>query len=301
MGSNSVHLLVALVGFGLVEPLRDRSELLGLGETVDRHGAIPAEEMTTLTDLLKSYAVAARRSGAERLTLVGTDPLRRASNADEVKDAIRVVTGVDLRVLSEQEEATLTFVGATRGRVPQGPIVVVDIGGGSTEVATWAPGKGLHVQSLAIGSSRLTNAMVENDPPTDTEIQRMFEAASAVVDGLAADLVPPSASANDVRAVFVGGTATNVARLGRLSVEHLIADRFTLGRLTVAQVTSRYDVRPKRAKQLAAGVAIVHALLRSFGIDSAEVSESSLRDGAIIAAARFGEAWPEHLGELVPS
>ena len=100
--------------------------------------------------------------------------------------------------------------------------------------------------------------------------------------------------------MFVGGTATNVARLGRLSVEHLIADRFTLGRLTVAQVTSRYDVRPKRAKQLAAGVAIVHALLNSFGIDSAEVSEASLRDGAIIAAARYGDAWPELIGGAGP-
>jgi exopolyphosphatase/pppGpp-phosphohydrolase len=72
-----------------------------------------------------------------------------------------------------------------------------------------------------------------------------------------------------------------------------------LGRLTAAQVSARYDVRPRRARQLAAGVAIVHALLNGFGMDSAEVSDASLRDGAIIAAARYGDAWPDYLGELV--
>ncbi len=290
-----------MIGFGLVEPLRDRSELLGLGDVVDRHGSIPAEELTGLTDLLKSYAVLARRSGAERLTLVGTDPLRRASNSEEIVDAIERQTHVKLRVLAEDEEATLTFVGATRGRVPDGPLVVVDIGGGSTEVATWSRGNGLVVQSLPIGSSRLTNGIVENDPPTDSEIQRMFDAATEVVGGLESDVAAASDSTTGARAVFVGGTATNVARLGRLSIEHLIADRFTLGRLTVEQIISRYGVRPKRAKQLAAGVAIVHALLSAFGMDSAEVSEASLRDGAIIAAARYGEDWHEHLGELVPT
>ena len=299
VGSNSVHLLVALVGFGLVETLRDRSELLGLGEVVDRDGAIPVDEMTALTDLLKSYAVAARRSGAERLTLVGTDPLRRATNAAEVTAAVESATGVNLRVLTEQEEAMLTFVGATRGRLPEAPLVVVDIGGGSTEVASWAPGQTLQVQSLAIGSSRLTNALVHNDPPTDSEIQMLFEAASEIVGGLGAGVASVGRTATAARAVFVGGTATNVARLGRLSVEHLIADRFTLGRLTTDQVSTRYDVRPKRARQLAAGVAIVHALLNAFGMDSAEVSDASLRDGAIIAAARYGDAWPENLGELV--
>ena len=254
-----------------------------------------------MTDLLKSYAIAARRSGSERLTLVGTDPLRRTANAAEVSDAVAKATGVPLRVLSEQEEATLTFVGATRGHVPAGPIIVVDIGGGSTEVATWAPEGVLQVQSLPIGSSRLTNTIVENDPPTDSEMQQMFEAASDVVASLAPQVASTAGTANAARAVFVGGTATNVARLGRLSTEHLMADRFTLGRLSVEQIISRYGVRPKRAKQLAAGVAIVHAMLNAFGMDSAEVSDASLRDGAIIAAARYGDAWPDHLGELVPS
>jgi exopolyphosphatase/guanosine-5'-triphosphate,3'-diphosphate pyrophosphatase len=301
VGNNSVHLLVALVGFGLVEPLRDRSELLGLGDVVDRNGSIPEEQLGTLTQLLKDYAVAARRSGAERLTLVGTDPLRHAANAAQVIDAVAEATGTTLRVLTEQEEATLTFVGATRGRAPDGPLVVVDIGGGSTEVASWGPGVPMRLQSLPIGSSRLTHAFVEHDPPTDAEVEAMFEAAADVAGTLAQEFSTPSGATGAARAVFVGGTATNVARLGQLSIEHLIADRFTLGRLNVDQVVSRYGVRPQRAKQLAAGVAIVHALLNAFGTDTAEVSEASLRDGAIIAAARFGDSWPEHLAELLPS
>jgi exopolyphosphatase/guanosine-5'-triphosphate,3'-diphosphate pyrophosphatase len=261
---------------------------------------VPADDLTTLAEVLRTYSVAARRSGAERVTIIGTDPLRRASNAGEVIAAVEKATGVTLRVLTEQEEATLTFVGATKGRIPDGPLVVVDIGGGSTELASWAPGRTLQVQSLPIGSSRLTNEIVQNDPPTDAEMSQMFEAASVVARGVEADIVPPSDRHGVARAVFLGGTATNVARLGRLSVEHLITDRLVLGRLTVEQIITRYSVRPRRAKQLAAGVAIVHALLNAFGIDSADVSDSSLRDGAIIAAARYGDEWPAHLGEMIP-
>jgi exopolyphosphatase / guanosine-5'-triphosphate,3'-diphosphate pyrophosphatase len=261
---------------------------------------VPADDLTSLVDVLKAYAVAARRSGAERVTIIGTDPLRRASNAGEVIAAIENATGVTMRVLTEQEEAMLTFVGATRGRIPDGPLVVVDIGGGSTELASWAPGRAVRVQSLPIGSSRLTTALVHNDPPTDAEMNQMFEAASDVAGEVAADIVPASDRGGAVRAVFVGGTATNVVRLGRLSREQLIADRLTLGRLTVDEIITRYSVRPRRAKQLAAGVAIVHALLNAFGIDSADVSDSSLRDGAIIAAARYGDEWPEHLREMIP-
>jgi exopolyphosphatase/guanosine-5'-triphosphate,3'-diphosphate pyrophosphatase len=271
-----------------------------LGEVVDKHGSIPTEKLNTLCDVLADYAVAARRSGAERLTLVGTDPLRRAANAREVCDAVAAATGVPLRVLSEQEEAILNFIGATRGQVPTGPLVVVDIGGGSTDVASWAPGLTILLQSLPIGSSRLTYGTVESDPPTDAEMQLMFDAATEVASGLEPQIAAVANTSAEARALFVGGTATNVARLGPLSIQQLVADRKTLGGLTVDQVVDMYGVRPRRAKQLPAGVAIVHALLNAFGMEAAEVSDASLRDGAIIAAARYGDAWPTHLEELLP-
>ena len=245
--------------------MRDASELLGLGDVVDRNGDIPADARAEVVGVLRSYIETAHRSHAEHVTLIGTDPLRRASNAHELVDEIAAATGLTLRVLTEREEAMLTFVGVARGDAPDMPLIVVDIGGGSTEVARWSPGGPLRVVSLPIGSGRLTNAVVKHDPPTEGELETLFRLAAEATDGISEPDAP--ATAHPPQAVFVGGTATNVARLGRLTSEALDEDRRVVARLSVAQVSARYNVRPRRARQMAAGVAIVSALLHSFGLD----------------------------------
>lgn len=298
IGSNSVHLLVALVGHGWVEPLRDNSELLGLGDIVDRHGEIPPDARRRLVEVLQSYVETAERSRAERMTLLGTEPLRRARNADVMVREIHDATGLHLRVLSEREEAVLTFIGVTRGQVPATPAIIVDIGGGSTEVATWVPGEPLRVTSIALGSARLTASIVQHDPPTNREFDKLRRAAADAVAGSMSQLHGPT-SMSGAQAVFVGGTATNVARLGQLTRDALAEDRRTLARLTFEAITSRFNVKLRRARQLAAGVAIVEAILDAHGLETAAVSEASLRDGAIIAAARLGDDWPDRLEELI--
>lgn len=281
-----------------MEPLRDTSELLGLGDTVDRHGFIPAEERARLIDVLRKYVQTAHRSHAQRLTLLGTEPLRRASNVDLLAAEITEATGLHLRILAEREEATLTYVGVTRGERPDAPVIVVDIGGGSTEVAVFVPGQPLQIESVPVGSARLTNAIVTHDPPTEDELDRLRQAAADATEGLTLPAAVRGGGGK-VRALFVGGTATNVARLGHLTREDLAEDRRTLSRLTRTAVSERFKVKPRRAGQLAAGVAIVEALLDRFGLAGAEASEASLRDGAIIAAARLGDDWAARLDELV--
>jgi len=295
-----VHLVVALIGRGWSESLRDTSELLGLGDVVDQHGEFPADVRERVVETLRTYKDTAHRSHAERLTLIGTEPLRRARNANVLADEIERETGLKLVILTEREEAVLTFTGVTRGILPRSPLVVVDIGGGSTEVSNWMPGQSLRVDSLPFGSARLTKAMVENDPPTEDELDRLFRAATEVASGLVS--VNAGAGGTDAaveHAIFVGGTATNVARLGRLTRSAIAEDRETLQKMSVAHVAARYNVKPRRAKQLPAGIAIVDALLERFGLEGADVSEASLRDGAIIAAARYGDAWPAHVEDLV--
>jgi len=277
-----------------METLRDTSDLLGLGDTVDRHATIPADARARVIDVLRSYVVTANRSHAERLTLIGTEPLRRARNAQTLADEIKAATGLSLHVLTEREEAILTFVGVTRGQPPASPLIVVDIGGGSTEISQWTPSEELRVESIPIGSSRLSNAIVEHDPPTEGELDRLFRAAADATQGLKRSVSPGSGG----HAIFVGGTATNVARLGRLTRDALAEDRRTLGKLPAAAVVARYNVKPRRARQLAAGVAIVDAILAAYGLDGAEVSEASLRDGAIICAAAFGDKWADALEDL---
>jgi exopolyphosphatase/guanosine-5'-triphosphate,3'-diphosphate pyrophosphatase len=301
VGSNSVHLLVAelpppetLVRRGLTT-MDDRSQLLGLGEVVDREGRIPEEQRGQIMTAIAEYLLLAGTGGAEHVTLIGTEPFRRATDGADVAHEVGVVTGLPMHVITERTEALLTFAGVTGGVPPPEPLVVVDIGGGSTEVSIHQPGKKLTVLPLGIGSARLTRAYVKHDPPNTRELDRLRDAAVEAAHDLPRMTWPAGKAP---RAVFVGGTATNLARLGVLTRAGLAEDRRTLGKLTSAQVVEHFGVRPQRAVQLAAGAAIVDALLDRLGLGAAVTAEASLRDGAIIAMARFGAAWPDRLTEI---
>lgn len=287
----------AEVGARTLQTIVDRSELIGLGDLVDMHGSIPAGERARIVDVVAAYQSLGREAGAQRLTLVGTEPLRRATNTSELARDLFDATGVALHVIEVHQEARLTFLGVTEGRAPAQPMMVVDIGGGSTEVCLYLPNGPLQIVAIPLGSARLTAAHVQHDPPTAAEFELLGQAVAQM-----RDILPTGTyfEAHDrVLAVFVGGTATNVARLGRLTRGHLAEDRSTLGQLDADQVMRQFGVRPRRARQMAAGVAIVDALLEHFGLDEALTSEASLRDGAIIADWLLGDEWPERLGELV--
>jgi exopolyphosphatase/guanosine-5'-triphosphate,3'-diphosphate pyrophosphatase len=252
--------------------------------------------MQAVIDALSRQIGLAREAGATRVVLMGTHPLRRAANADELIAAVERFCGLTIHVLAEHDEAKLTFLGVTSGTPPADALAVVDIGGGSTEVAIHVPGSELDVVPLPLGSGRLTNAIVRHDPPTMDEMAELLAAAREIVD---AAIWPEHAGKGIRRAIFVGGTATNVARLGQLDRAHLNEDMSTLAHMTADEVSAHFAVRPRRAKQLAAGVAIVSALLDRFLLGQAEVSQASLRDGAIIAALARGDAWLETIDDLI--
>lgn len=302
IGGNSVHLLVARVepspldahAFRL-DALDDRSDLIGLGDAVDRHAAVPPEVADAVSDSVVAMVGVARGLGAADVLLVGTDPFRRAANGTALAGQVERQAGLPVRVLSEHEEAALTFIGVTGAAPPGGSLATVDIGGGSTEVGLYVPGRPLHVVPLPVGSARLSNEIVRHDPPTRSEVDRLLAAARASV---ANTEWPAAADVRCERAVFVGGTATNIGRMGQLSAAQLRTELAVLTSLPADEVVQRYGVRPRRARQLSAGIAIVSALLERFELAAAEVSEASLRDGLILAAALLGDRWPERLIEL---
>src|SRR4051794_3525012 len=303
IGSNSVHLLVARAHRQVrpgtrtdLETLVDESDLIGLGDAVDGGGTITPEGLQTVVDSLHRLLPLAEGAGASHVVIVGTEPLRRATNADELIAAIERFTGHKIHVIAERHEAQLTFLGVTTGKTPDESLAVVDIGGGSTEASIHVPGAELDVVPLKLGSARLTNAIVHNDPPTVEEINELVAAAREAVDSAR---WPEDAGLEIRRAVFVGGTATNVARLGVLDRKHLNEDLSTLAQMSAEKVVEHFDVRPRRAQQMAAGVAIVSVLLDRFLLGEADVSDASLRDGAIIAVLAKGDEWPEALGDLV--
>ena len=309
VGSSSTNLLVATAA---LERIDQRSELLGLAEAIERLGRIEPDDRGLILSAVEDYIDMARAAGASRITLIGTEPLRRAANAGEVVALVRSATGLALRIVSAEQEAQLAFVGACAGRVPDRPTVVIDIGSATTMISLHRSTDPFLVHTLNLGSARLTWTVVEHDPPTDRELAKLADGARDAMADLPETAFPDpqvikrgrarlglAQPAEPLRAIFIGATATNLARLGPLSRTALAEDLRLLGGLSVGEVVRRYGVRPQRARQLAAGASIVDALLERLGLEEGAVSEASLRDGAILAAARFGDAWPAHLGDFL--
>lgn len=276
--------------------LVDRSVLLGLGDEVDVQGAIPDEARHALIESLSNYADLAARSGAEHLTFIGTEPLRRARNGGAVAGAVLATVGSPLHVLSHEQEAMLTLLGVTGGRSPVKPLVVVDIGGGSTEVIIAAPDVDPVVGILATGSARLTASLVENDPPTWFEINALRAEARRLVS-----VLPEGAG---LHGVMVGGTASNLVRLiaspppSRLQSWDFDVLFDLLARTPSPDLVATYPINRRRAGQLCAGAALADALMERYRLEATEISSASLREGAILARAMAGNAWLERLPDL---
>ena len=297
IGSNSVHLLAAVVGGHRLEPLVDESVLLGLGATVDAEGRLGPARRRELAAVLVRYVEMARRLGARTVTLVATEPLRRAADAGAAVAEIEAAAGEPLFVLSHEEEAFLTLIGVTAGREVTAEVAVIDVGGGSSEVAFVAPGKPARAGGVALGSARLTARLVEHDPPTAAEIAALRAAAMTGVTAA------PRGSPREL--VAVGGTATNVLRVVPASALDRVLTRARLAEAMAilatepsADASARHAVNLTRARILPAGVAILEALLDRYHLDRLRVSDAGVREGAIFAVGRAGAAWRDSLAEL---
>lgn len=297
VGSNSIHLLVAQVSSEGIRPIVDESEFLGIGSIVDRDGSLPLSTRQQVVATLVRYAAAAAGNGASRISLLGTEPLRRASDRSLIQAEVLAATGLSLHVLSHEEEAYLTLLGVTGGAAPLEPMMVADIGGGSSEIILVAPGRDAVVGGLPTGSARLTRAFVQHDPPTWFEVNGLRAEAARLVDGLPAG--------RPERCVMVGGTASNLGRLLRAGERSAtlssgqVAGLFELlSRDVSTDLVDRFGVNLRRAGLLAAGAALTEALMMRYELDSVDISEVSLREGAIMAGALAGDEWLERLSEL---
>ncbi len=298
VGSTSVHLTVAAVTGRRLRILADESALLQLGSAVDASGHLPAASLAELIATLRGFVATASSLRADKVALVGTEPLRRAGNGHSVGAEVHAATGLSLLQLTHEEEALLSLLAVLGGRAPAVPTLVVDIGGGSSEYVLAGPQGAPQAHALRVGAARLTEAVVRHDPPTPDEFDALRGEARRRLAS-AADLHP-------VRAILVGGTATNLLRVAapgralrvldrrrlRLAMEALLAE--PSGELAV-----RCAIRPQRARILPGGAALVGALLERYGLPSAAVSATSIREGAILAIALGGEAWRERLTDLV--
>jgi exopolyphosphatase / guanosine-5'-triphosphate,3'-diphosphate pyrophosphatase len=300
VGSNSVHLLLTELDG---EVLRDESVLLGLGAMVDMEGFVPAEGVSAVIEALSRYVQAAKDEGAGSITLLATEPLRRASNRTRVCRAVEDATGYPLYVLSHDEEALLTVLGVLDGEPVTEATLVLDIGGGSSEVVLLTPGDDPVVGVIPVGSARLTAQHVEDDPPTEAEVLELRAESHHLFSSLPAG--------HPVRGIVVGGSGTNLLRLTTEEGDEeapdpgLIDTARTARAIEIvkstpsAELVETYGLRERRVRQMAAGASLIEAALDCYNLDALEASDASLREGVIIARRQAGDAWRSELMTLV--
>jgi exopolyphosphatase/pppGpp-phosphohydrolase len=301
IGSNSIHLLIAALDGDGLRPLIDESVQLGVGDVVDREGFLPPAARDSVVAALESYATKARSLGATTLTLLATEPLRRASNRSVIQADVLRATGLPLQIISHDTEAQLTLLGVTGGRRQTEPLLVVDVGGGSSELIVFAPGRDSVVGALPTGSSRLSKQFVSHDPPTWFEINALRAEAVRLVQSVPTTGV----ELHPARGIGVGGSATNLAHLPGSPLVPGALDRAMLDRIfsilaaqNAQELSTAFDVSLRRAKQLAAGAALLEAVIAHYDLHHLDVSTASLREGAVIAA-QHGPDWLQQLPSLI--
>jgi exopolyphosphatase/guanosine-5'-triphosphate,3'-diphosphate pyrophosphatase len=298
LGSTSVHHLVAAIDGHRLEVLVDESTFLGLGAAADERGVLGAAGREELVDALAAYAWTARSYGAADVTLIATEPLRKLADAARIVGEIDAGTGVPVHVLRHEEEAFLTLLGVTGGTPVERELLVVDIGGGSSEFAYVGPNRPAAVVGLKVGAAALSRRWVGSDPPTAADIAALRAAAT---DALAT--APPW---TPVDVVLVGGTATNLARVtdeAQPMATIRWADLDAIDRILAStpsdEIAAAHGIRPARAAILPAGAAIVRAVAERFAAIELIVVDSGIREGALLARDRAGAGWRDRLAPLV--
>jgi exopolyphosphatase/guanosine-5'-triphosphate,3'-diphosphate pyrophosphatase len=287
LGTHATRLLVADVEDGRIDEVARDLRFTKLGEAVDRRRRLLPLPIARVRNCLSDYRRRIEELGAERTLAVGTSSIRDAENGEAFLGEIEWSYGFVTRLLSGDEEALLTFRGATSGREVENGTLVVDIGGGSTELVT---GDGFQV-SLDIGSVRLTERFLPSDPPTREEIDTAAE-------HIRATLPPPL---EHDRAIGVAGTITQLAALD-LGLERYDSDRVHGHRIPAPAAAGLLDglaglpieerrkvpaLEPERAPVIVAGALILRELLGWASLDEIEASERDLLHGAALEAVEL--------------
>jgi exopolyphosphatase/guanosine-5'-triphosphate,3'-diphosphate pyrophosphatase len=284
LGTNTTRLLVADVDDGRIDEVHRETHITRLGEGVDARKRLLPVAIARVRNVLADYRRTLEQLGAERTLAVATSAVRDAENGEAFLGEIEWSYGFATRLVSGDDEALLT----RRGVQPATGTLVLDIGGGSTELIV----DDFHA-SLDLGSVRYTERYIHTDPPSSAELDACAAAVRAVLE----ERVPVRADA----AVGVAGTVTTLAALDlgldRYERERVHGHRLTLegaqrqlARLAALPLAERREVPaldPERAPVIVAGAVILTETLAFFGLDAIEVSEHDILDGIALAAAEL--------------
>jgi exopolyphosphatase / guanosine-5'-triphosphate,3'-diphosphate pyrophosphatase len=291
VGSNTVLMLVAETApDGSVNKLADLARITRLGRGVDASGKLdPGAAAQTLAAIV-DFAGQARALGAEKILGVATAALRDAHDGADFITQVKASAGVDLEIISGAAEAELSWLAVARGLTldPADKVLIVDIGGGSTELIRSEPGRKLDLVSLQLGSVRLTERLVHNDPPNAREAAGLRLAVDEALQELGWDFIP------DVM-VGIAGTVTTVCAVAlglqrydaavvhghHLSRSEVLRAIGTFGALPLAERKKLPGLQEGRADVIFAGAAILERTMGHFKLDEVIVSDQGVRWGVI--------------------
>jgi exopolyphosphatase/guanosine-5'-triphosphate,3'-diphosphate pyrophosphatase len=284
IGSNTTRLLVADCDAEGLREVELTRVFTRIGSALGADGVVPPSKIEELTRVVAADVERARELGAERHAVVATAALRDAVNSDEVLGAVAGACGTTVQLLSDEEEARLTFLGAahTLAPPPEGSLAVVDVGGRSTEIALGSLAEGAGwARSFRIGSGLLADRHLQSDPPAPAQLEALRAHAREALAGVR----PPLAD----RAVACGGSAGSLRRmagdtLSRDSLEPVVA---LLASAPAAVVAERFALDAERVRLLPAGVLILAAVSDLLEMPL-EVGNGGLREGVLLELATQG-------------
>jgi len=278
IGSNTTRLLVAEPIDGQLKKVMEQRAYTRIGKAVDGDGAIGKEKVAEVCEVVATQVRLAQELGAETIRAVATAAVREAGNGEQVAAQVGAAAGVEVDVLSDEEEGRLSFIGATKtlGHPVEGKVGVVDVGGGSTEVIIGTvPGGVEKVRSWRVGSGALADELIASDPPSPAEVRRVRDRVEDIFAGV--EIERPA------QAVAVGGSATSLRRLVGAVLEYETLERGirVLCGDPSTEVARRFELDPQRVRILTTGVLLLEKISELLG-QPLQIGKGGLREGIIL-------------------
>ena len=278
IGSNTTRVLVAEPVEGQLKKVMEQRAYTRIGKASDEEGSIPPEKVDEVSEVVATQVRLARELGAEEIRAVATAAVREAANCEDVAEAIAAVAGIPVEVLSEEQEGRLSFIGATKtlGHPAEGPVGVVDVGGGSTEIILGTVSGGVEsVRSWPVGSGNLADELIGGDPPSAAEIRRARDRIEDIFAGVEVE--------RPAQAVAVGGSATSLRRIVGAVLEYETLERGirVLCGDPATDVGRRFELDARRVRILPTGVLLLEKLSDLLG-QPLQIGKGGLREGVIL-------------------
>ena len=303
IGTLTCRLLVAAVSSeGSVDAICSERKILRLGEGVDHTKRLKPDAMSRVIETIREWKAMIESHGVERYTAVATSAVREAGNREEFLDRVRRETGVEIEVIDGEEEARRTFLGIRSGLPDVRSILGLDIGGGSTEFIASRQGQPLKTTSIDMGVVRLTERVLQSDPPSPAEIQQ----AETLIRDLTRRARREIGDVTDLMLVGTAGTITSLAAVAQelpvydpARIQSYVLELPVIRRIerdvfekTQSQRVGMPGLETGREGVIAAGVLILRCIMEELNAARCVVSEYGLREGVLVHLARSCDVYP---------